>query len=263
MGAIVRNVIHQNGRWKFRKVIPKNLRPFIDGQPHEFVRSLGPGGNPPPPEVLAKYAKVRTECDAMFALARKREAGAFDELSAETVAHIVAAERSHMLHEDEEDRFDGEAEAVFEAVAGELAEVGGAWANRDPDRAWNKRQGSAEAALELWRHEYARGHVSPFLADELQDLCAGRGLNVDVGGLSFKRLGRAYLAMLIDVTEAKLKRQRGEVVATPDPRCFPLAKGPQALGREVPHCSQRPYSLQAHSHRPFRPSSSTAKRSAL
>lgn len=216
MGAIVRNVYHRDGRWKFRKVIPAKLRPHIDGQPREFIRSLGSGGKQPPPDVLAKYAKVSAECDALLTLAKKRAAGAFDDLRAEMVAHIVATERHQMLHEDEEERFDGVADALFHSVAGQLQEVNDVTANQNPDRAWQKRQESAEAAVEVWRHQYARGHISPFLSDELEDLCAKHGLNVEVGGLGFRRLARAYLEMLIEVTEATLKRQRGEVVATPD-----------------------------------------------
>lgn len=229
MGAIVRNVYHQDGRWKFRKVILAKLRPHIDGNPREFVRSLGPGGKLPPPDILANYAKISVECDAMLALATKRAAGAFDDLDAETVAYIIADERHHMLHEDEEDRFDGEAEALFETIAKELEGVEGAIINRDPDRAWAKRQESAEGALELWRHEFARGQISPFLTEELQDICVGRGLNVDVGGLGFRRLARAYLTMLIEVAEATLDRQRGIIVPTPEP---PLDSPSQALDRK-------------------------------
>lgn len=217
MGAIVRNVYHRNGRWKFRKAIPAKLRPHMDGQPREFIRSLGPGGNPPPPEVISQYAKVNAECDAAISLAAKREAGAFDELGAELVATIVASELHHKLHEDDEDRFDGNAEATFDKVAEQLQEAGGGYANKNPDRLWLKRQESTEAALDRWRYEYARGSLSPYLADELQDICAARGLRVDSGGIGFRRLGRAYLAMLIDVAEATLKRQQGEVVGTPEP----------------------------------------------
>lgn len=66
----------------------------------------------------------------MLALARKRAAGTFDDLNAETVAHIIATERHHMLHEDEERRFDGTDEAIFDEVGDQLDEIEGALAKR-------------------------------------------------------------------------------------------------------------------------------------
>ncbi|MER8803070.1 hypothetical protein [Mesorhizobium sp. M0998] len=221
MGVIVRNLYFVDGRAKFRKVIPERLRPHIDGNITEFVRWLGRGGKADP-AILSKCAEAAEECGRLIAIAKKRLEGRFDDLSAEMIAHIISCERSNMLQQDEEDRFDGEAEAVFEAVREQLKQVPGTVINIDPDRRWNNRQEALEAFLADCRHHYARGNIPTSLHWEIEQLCAAHGLHVEVGGLSFRRLGKAYLAMLIEVSEAQLKRQNGEIVPTPDPSAPPI-----------------------------------------
>lgn len=218
MGAVVRNLYLVNGRWKYRKVIPARLREHIDGGISEFVRWLGPAaGTRPTPEILRKLAAVEAECASLIAVAEKRASGQFDELNAEAVAHIIAQARSEMLEEDEEDRFDPAEDHLYEAIRAQLQARGVGANNASPDRRWSNRQENLEGALDFWRHEYARGQISDFVADEVRDRCAASGLYVDPASLGFRRLGRAYLALLIEVAEAGLKRQRGEVVPTPVP----------------------------------------------
>lgn len=227
----MRNLTNVKGRWKYRKVIPVGLRPYIDGNLTEFVRWLGEGHGHPSPAILAKYASCTAECDALIELAKKRQSGAFDELSDETITHIITNARSEILEEDEAERFDPVAEPAFEAIRAQLAEAGTRFQhNPDSDRRWNNRQEDLEGALALWRHEYARGQISAFIREETLERCLAQGLHVDPESAPFHRLARVYLELLIQTTEVRLKRQRGEVIATPEP---PMQK-PAAQLRKPP-----------------------------
>ncbi|MRN67545.1 hypothetical protein [Brucella sp. 10RB9213] len=223
MVFIVQGLYNVGGRWKYRKVIPQSLREHIKGNLTEFVRWLG-DANQPRPNLLRKYAAASQECENLIAIAKKRATGVYDDLSAEAIAHIIATARSHALHEDEEDRFDEEADNVFESVKRQLEGVPGTVINTDTDRRWNKRQESLEAFLAGLRHDYARGQIDKTHHWEIEQLCLSHGLHVDKDGLGFRRLGKAYLAMMIEVSEAKLKRQQGEVIATPAPLSEPLSE---------------------------------------
>ncbi|WFS00896.1 hypothetical protein [Rhizobium tumorigenes] len=146
-------------------------------------------------------------------IAKKRLEGAFDKLTPEVIAHLIETARSNLLWEDDEDRFDVEADELFAQVAASAGVV----VNDDtPDRRWAKRQESLEFFLADCRHEFARGSISPFHVSEIEDICASAGLHVDKASLDFRRLAKVYLAMQIEVTEAKLRRQEGAVVPTPE-----------------------------------------------
>ena len=194
MGAILRNLFNVKGRWKFRKVIPGRLRPHIDGNITEFVRWLGAGAEQPSPEILRKHATCAAECDTLIKVAEKRASGRFDELGAETVAHIIATARSELLEEDEEARFDEAGRALSAAVQEQLRGAGVVFvADTNTDRRWTERQEELEATLALWRHDYARGRVSDFVAEEALDRCGALGLHVDPDIRALLRLQRAGL----------------------------------------------------------------------
>ncbi|MBY5609918.1 hypothetical protein [Rhizobium leguminosarum] len=215
MGVVVRNLYNVNGRWKYRKVIPVSLRPHVAGNLVEFVRWLG-SGNQNSAEITARYSAAAKECEGLLEMAKKRSLGSYDELSTNVIAHIIGTERSNLLWEDDEDRFDQEADILFEHVRQQVAASGGI-VNEDPDRRWNNRQETLEAYLANLRHDYARGTVDVFHTGELMDVCASHGLFVDTQSLGFRRLGKAYLGMLIEVSEARLQRQIGAIVPTPEP----------------------------------------------
>lgn len=231
MGIVVRNLTNVDGRWKYRKVIPATLRPYIDGKITEYVRWLGKGIGKPSPDVLLKYSTAATEYDSLIALAKKRQAGSFDQIGNDTIAHIIASARSEMLEEDDESRFDKSVDVQFHAMKSQLQESGMNFEeNLDPSRRWNKRQDEVEDSLSVWRGDYARGNVSDFIIEEAMDRCVSQGLNVDPESEGFQRLGRAYLMLLIETAETILKRQRGEPVPTPT---APSPK-PVAQLREAP-----------------------------
>lgn len=218
MGVKVRNLYRVGERWKFRKAIPERLRPHINGNITEYVRWLGRGGVQPPPEVLGRAAECQAECAALMQMAEKRAANRFDELNAETIAYVIAAERSDLLEQDEDERFDPAGDEVFASVAQQLSEEGVvAHFNHDSDRLWNHRQITLEDSLSTWRYDYARGIVSDFVADEVIDRTTSQGLHVDPKSAGFRRLAMAYLKLLIEYAEASLMRQKGEIVTTPEP----------------------------------------------
>ena len=209
MGYLVKHLSLVNGRWKYRKGIPAKLRPHIDGQITEFVRWLGKhegASRNPPPSITSRYSEVDAECAALLAMAEKRAAGYFDDLNADAIAYVIAQARHELLEEDEEARFDPDV--------------------INHDMHWEKRQESLEIALTVWKQELARGQISKFTQDEVIDRCASLGLRVDPNSEGFRKLARAYLALLVETGEQAAKRQQGELVPTPAP---PPPIAPQAL----------------------------------
>ena len=209
MGYLVKHLSLVNGRWKYRKGIPAKLRPHIDGQITEFVRWLGKHegtARNPPPSITARYSEVDAECAALLAMAEKRAAGHFDDLNADAIAYVIAQARHELLEEDEEARFDPDV--------------------INHEKHWEKRQESLEMALTAWKQELARGQISEFTQDEVIDRCASLGLRVDSHSEGFRKLARAYLALLVETGEQAARRQQGELVPTPEP---PPPIAPQAL----------------------------------
>lgn len=216
MGIVVQNLYRVGNRWKFRKVIPEKLRPFVAGQLTEFVRWLGQGEQQTA-EIIKNHAAALGECEALLDVARKRAEGRYDDLTAEVIAHLIAIARTDILSEDEDDRFDDEADQLFAGVRHQLNSVPGSSSNPDADRRWNKRQQTLEDLLADFRHDYARGTIGPAVISEAEDLCLSQGLHPDLNGLGFRRLCKAYLMMSIEVMEAQLERQAGKIIATPAP----------------------------------------------
>lgn len=215
MGFIVRNLYSENGRWKYRKVIPVKLRPYVDGNLTEFVRWLG-DDDQSSPILMSKYAKVAKECESLIELAKKRSTETYDQLTPELTAHLISIERSNLLYEDEEERFDDEAEQLFDSVKAQLRGTP-AIINDDPDRRFNNRQEALEGLLEIYQHSYARGNIPPIITEAAIDLCSSHGIHVDTKGLEFRRFCKTYLAMAIETTKAQLNRQSGEIILTPAP----------------------------------------------
>ena len=242
MGFLVKNLFKVNGRWKYRKVIPTALRPYIDRNLTEFVRWLG-SDDLGSPALMSKYAKAAAECESLIEIAKKRSTGKFDTLTPEVIAHLIASERSNLLYEDEEERFEEEADEVFDNVRARLQSTS-SFINDDEDRRYNNRQETLEALLSLYKHAYARGNIPPVIHDDLTGLCAAQGLHVDAKSLDFRRLGKAYLAMLIETTTAKLDRQKGEIVPTPTPPAIQTITEVVAQGLTVREMAEKKLAMR-------------------
>lgn len=217
MAAVVKYLHSINGRWKYRRVVPPRLRAHIDGNIGEFVRWLGAANGQPSPEVLRRYVEVGEEFEALVAMAEKRAAGQYDDLTEDVIEHFIATVRSHMLEEDEEERFDEAEDELFEAVRRQLEGNSRADISSNPDRRFEKRQEGIDWSLEAWRADLARGHISDFFKEELFDRAEGYGLRLDADSLGFRRLAKRFLQLLVEFGEAAKERQEGKLVPTPKP----------------------------------------------
>lgn len=242
MGFILRNLSQINGRWKYRKVIPAALRPHIDGNLTEFVRWLG-SDDLSSPALMGKYAKAAKECESLIEIAKKRSTKTYDQLTPEIISHLIANERHNLLHDDEDERFEDEADEVFEAVRSQLTDST-ATANDDSDRRYNNRQETLEALLALYQHNYARGNIPEIIIDDVIDLCSSQGLHVDVKSLDFRRLGKTYLAILIETTNAKLERQLGQLIPTPPPPVAQTVTAIVATGLTVREMAEKKLAMR-------------------
>ncbi|MDP3525080.1 MAG: hypothetical protein Q8S27_10905 [Hoeflea sp.] len=127
---------------------------------------------------MSAYASASAECEQLLALAAKRLSSAFDELTDQQLAHLIATARSHELFEDDEDRFDDEADALFESVGKQVEAGPAALYNPDPDRRFTRRQESLEVAppivavgISTWRAKSIRpqrGRVLRYIGADLQ-----------------------------------------------------------------------------------------------
>jgi len=219
MRTVVRNHYKQNGRYKYRVVIPLKLRPYIEDNITEYVRWLGPiTGTAPSTAVLGEYATATADYDRRIALAKKRQAGTYDEVTPELIEHIIAEARADLYEDDLAGREDDTGQELYEAMALQLSKLGIApHGGLNPDRPFDKRQESLEAALESLKQYQARGRISSSAMDEAEDRLAQYGLNIDRTGQGFEKLAREYQKLLIEVYKAGLERQTGEVVENPKP----------------------------------------------
>jgi hypothetical protein len=113
-------------------------------------------------------SKVRCggeEFEALIAMAEKRASGQCDDLTEDVIEHFIATVRSHMLEEDEEERFDETEDELYEAVGRQLKGHSRAGTVLIPDRRWTKRQEGIDLALEAWRADLARGRISDFVKE--------------------------------------------------------------------------------------------------
>lgn len=215
MGVMVPNLFSINGRWKYRKTIPKRLRPHIAGQITEFVRWLGPGKSADA-AIMENYAAASKECDRLIQLAEKRSKGQFDLLTDSMISYIVATEKSLQISEDEDDRFDDEEDILRESVRQQLQDFQGEVLHKiDPDHRFNERSETAEAMLSYYKDCYAKGRITDIVKQEAIRLCEDRELLINPEGLEFRRLCKEYIRAQIDVLEVVLQRQDGNPVATP------------------------------------------------
>lgn len=90
MGFVVRNLSNENGRWKYRKVIPVKLRIHIDGNLTEFVRWLGTG-DLSSPELMRKYADAAKQCESLIEIAKKRATGTYAQSHPKSLPTLLPA----------------------------------------------------------------------------------------------------------------------------------------------------------------------------
>lgn len=217
MGAIVR-YLHEDrevaGGWKYRRGVSEALREYFPGNISAFVRRLGKGKTSDL-AIINGYQKAHADFEAMKQAAEKRRDGAYDELSADLVTHLIEIERNQALESDEQDRMDEAGEATLHEAASRLLAAPETEPADYAEYRWERRQETLEGVLVHYRDLYAKGRTDPAVTFEVRDMCAAQGLHVDPDSLGFRRLTRAYLEASIEIIEAKLARQGGQIVPTP------------------------------------------------
>lgn len=146
-------------------------------------------------------------------LAREREEK-LQELTPEQIATIKAFYLHHLLDEDEEVRIDG-----FEEVEDhEGRSVLISPQQFDPRQTFEEYEMLVEDMDEITRFDMARGKSDPFYRSEAEEVLSWEGidLRLDPSSPSWPRLIRALQESSVEATEARRKRNRGDVVPTPE-----------------------------------------------
>ncbi|MBG1233730.1 tyrosine-type recombinase/integrase [Aestuariivirga litoralis] len=227
MGVVVRHLGAVDGRWKYRRTVKAELRPFIAGGIKEFVRSFGPVlTKNPPPEVLSRavaaaevFEKLLADAEARKTLADKQAAGVYDSITPAFAAHVIADLRARLYATDEQERFDPQHLALFGRLAQSFEprppSIGITPSESSPSQGAATRKEILEHVLAALREAYGIGVVPSGIRDTVKELCATRGLNVDTSSPAFHALTVEYLKLLIEGYEAGAARYAGKVISNP------------------------------------------------
>ncbi|MGR3512954.1 MAG: DUF6538 domain-containing protein [Paracoccaceae bacterium] len=146
-------------------------------------------------------------------LAREREEK-LQELTPEQIATIKAVYLHHLLNEDEEVRIDGFEE--MEDYEGQSVLV--STQQFDPRETFEDYEMLVEDMDEITRFNMARGKADPFYRSEAEEVLSWEGidLRLDPSSPSWPRLTRALQEASVEAREAIRRRNKGDVVPTPD-----------------------------------------------
>jgi len=101
MGWLVKHIQeHPGGRKSFRRQYPPHLRPYLSGT--QLRVSLG---RPDSPDFHERYAKAARQWEDDVAVAERKLAGSFDQLTPELTAYLAHAWLKSALEIDEEVRW--------------------------------------------------------------------------------------------------------------------------------------------------------------
>jgi hypothetical protein len=148
-------------------------------------------------------------------LAREREEQ-LQELTPEQIATIKAYYLHHLLDEDEEVRIDG-----FEEVEErEGATVLLTPQQFDPRLTFDEYEDLVEDMDAITRHNLARGKADTFFHSEAEEVLSWEGieLKLDTSSPSWPRLVRALQEAAVVARDAIRRRNKGDVVPTPEAR---------------------------------------------
>jgi len=195
MGWLVKHIQeHPGGRKSFRRQYPPHLRPYLSGT--QLRVSLG---RPDSPDFHERYAKAARQWEDDVAVAERKLAGSFDQLTPELTAYLAHAWLKSALEIDEEVRWtDRPTARKLEARSVMLEEI-----EADLQNALALRAVGDIAAIVADWGEAAASHA------------ADMGFLLDPNSEAFP----AYVRMLhdaqIEAWRATLKRLEGEEVPTP------------------------------------------------
>jgi integrase len=171
------------------------------------------------PPVLMKFDRILAKAETL--LAERPLRTSLDKREIDRIADFFYA---HELAGDDEDRHGG-SEPLFQDIARQLDEAGIQYETPfsiEPPpkfgmsaREMYKKQETLETVLPVARHDLARGDISRYQY-EINALLDVFRINLDPNCASYTDLGLAVLKQFVRALEAMERRQKGEVVDTPE-----------------------------------------------
>jgi integrase len=224
-------VQNEHGVWCVRKKVPKTLEQTVatvlsNGKKRQpwLQRSLRTKDKAEAkrlaPPVLMEFDRILADAEALLADRPLRTA-----LNRREIQRIADFFYANELASDEETRREGGSEALFEGVGVQLARAGVKFARPysfDPvpeyglsDREMNKIDQSIEIVLPASQRALARGDIS-MMRWEIDELLKLFRINLDPDSAAYRELGIEVLKRLVQSLQAVERRQKGEVVETPE-----------------------------------------------
>ena len=172
------------------------------------------------PPVLMEFDRILADAEASTAERPLRTT--LDRREIERIADFFYA---HELAADEEERREGGSEALFQSVAKQLSDgavhfdtpysIGSVPEFGLSDREMNKINQSIETVLPAAQQWLARGDISK-MRWEIDELLKLFRINLDPSSSAYRELGLEVLKRFVKALQAIERRQKGEVVETPE-----------------------------------------------
>jgi integrase len=183
--------------------------------------------------ILIEFDRILAQAEALTVQRPMRA-----KLEKREIEQITSYFFAHQLAIDDEDRREGGSEQLFQSVAQQLTAAGveytTAYQVGDPpkvglsDREMQKRAETLAWTLQPAKQALARGDYS-FLQWEIDELLKVFRTNLDPKSASYRELGLAMLRAYVKSIESIAKRDKGEVVETPE-LVEPRQPSPSASG---------------------------------
>jgi len=219
MGLYVKHLQdHSTGRKSYRRQFPNELRQHLGRT--QYRVSLG---HPDSPGFLSRYEAAAAKYDWEVALARRKLAGAYDQLDAPTIAYLAEAFHVEQLEDDEAARWDTGERTMFKSIAADLDARGvdqhNNWLGHENARWAMKTRETLEAFLPEYVALRANGDMDGIVEmwrDEALDLAEARGLTVNPEDhTAISNLCRALNDAAISSGKDRLGRLEGADIPTP------------------------------------------------
>ena len=222
---------NEHGVWVVRKKVPKGLEEAVatvlgDGKKSQswLQRSLRTKDKREAqrlaPPVLMEFDRTLANAEALNAAQPLRKT-----LDPQEMRRIADFFYANQLDADDKERREGGSEAVFQQFGRQLSNAGikGNTSFKVGDvpkfglseREMYKRNESLEAMLPYARAKLAAGDFS-FLEWDINELLKVFRINLDPSSPSYRELGMTVMKRFVQSMEAEERRQKGEVVETPE-----------------------------------------------
>jgi integrase len=222
---------NEHGVWCVRKKVPKRLEQAVavvigNGKKRQpwLQRSLKTKDKQQAkrlaPPVLMEFDRILAEAEAL--LAERPLRTTLDRREIKRIADFFYANE---LASDEEARREGGDETLFQSISLQLAKAGVKFAmpySVEPvpdsglsDREMDKIGQSIEIVLPAAQRALARGDIS-MMRWEINELLKLFRINLEPNSTAYRELGIEVLKRLVQSLQAVERRQKGEIVETPE-----------------------------------------------